>query len=92
MLDKWSSKWFRSGDRNSDFFRDLILMEVSEWNGIVRLIVSLMPMLDQFVGSFARAYVLSIFEFDEVRSIDFSTTRILINRHPFQWIKDICFL
>jgi hypothetical protein len=26
-------------DRNSDFFRDLILMEVSELNGIVQFIV-----------------------------------------------------
>jgi hypothetical protein len=32
-------KLFRSCDRNSDFFRDLILMEVSEVNGVVRLIV-----------------------------------------------------
>jgi hypothetical protein len=29
----------RAGDRNSDFFRDLILMEVSVLNGIVRFIV-----------------------------------------------------
>jgi hypothetical protein len=28
-------KWFRSCDRNSNFFRDLILMAVSELNGIV---------------------------------------------------------
>jgi hypothetical protein len=32
-------KWFCSCDRNSDFFRDLFPMEVSELNGIVRFIV-----------------------------------------------------
>ncbi len=37
--ESWSNKWFRSCDRNSDFFRDLNLMEVSELNGIVRFIV-----------------------------------------------------
>ncbi len=35
----WSNKWFRSCDRSSDFFCDLILMEVSELNSIVRFIV-----------------------------------------------------
>ncbi len=39
--NKWSNKWFRSCDRNFDFFRDLILMEVSELNGIVWFIVRL---------------------------------------------------
>ncbi len=36
-------------------------------------------LLGQFVSSFARAYVLSIFEFDADLLIDFST-RILVNR------------
>ena len=45
-------------DRNSIFFRDLILMKVLELN---RLFGSL---LDQFVSSFARADVLASFEFD----------------------------
>jgi hypothetical protein len=31
-------KWCRSCDRNSNFFCDLILMKVSELNGIVRFI------------------------------------------------------
>ena len=52
---KWSNKCLRSCDRNSDFFRDLILMDVSE---------SIGSLLDQFVSSFDRAYVLSIFGFD----------------------------
>ncbi len=47
-----------SCDRNSDFFRDLILMEVSELNGIVGLL------LDQFISCLARANVLSKFELD----------------------------
>jgi hypothetical protein len=41
IAGKWSKKWFRSCDRNSDFFRDLILMEVSELNGMVWFIVEL---------------------------------------------------
>ncbi len=45
-------------DRNQIFFRDLMLMKVSELN---RLFGSL---LDQFVSSFARADVLASFEFD----------------------------
>jgi hypothetical protein len=35
----WSNKWFRSCNRNSYLFRDLILLEVEEMNGIVWFIV-----------------------------------------------------
>jgi hypothetical protein len=48
---------FCLSNRNSIFFRDLMLMKVSELN---RLFGSLS---DQFVGSFARADVLASFEF-----------------------------
>ena len=44
-------------DRNSIFFRDLMLMKVSELNGLFG------SLLDQFVGSSARADVLASFEF-----------------------------
>jgi hypothetical protein len=40
LTREWSNKWFRSCDRNPDFFRDLILMEVSELSGLARFIVS----------------------------------------------------
>ncbi len=53
-------------DRNSIFFRDLMLMKVSELN---RLFGSL---LDEFVGSFAHADVLASIEFDSDRFIDYS--------------------
>ncbi len=49
---------FRSCDQNSDLFRDLNLMKVSELNGIVRYIVR------SVCRKFACANVLSIFEFD----------------------------
>jgi hypothetical protein len=62
---------------------ELILMEVSELNGIV-CIIACDSLLDQFISSFARAHVLSIFEFDAVWFTDFST-RILINR--FNWFE-----
>ncbi len=45
-------------DRNSIFFRDLMLMNVSELH---RLLGSL---FDQFVSSFARADMLASFDFD----------------------------
>ncbi len=45
-------------DRNSIFFRDLMLMKVSELNGL------LASLLDQYVSNFARADVLASFEFD----------------------------
>ncbi len=53
-------------DRNSIFFRDLMLMKVSELHGLLG------SLLDQFVSSFARADVLASFEFDSDRFIDFS--------------------
>jgi hypothetical protein len=40
------------------FFLDLMLMKVSESNGLFG------SLLDQFVSSFARADVLALFEFD----------------------------
>ncbi len=46
-LWQWSNKWFRSCNRNSNFFfRDLILMEISELDGIVRFVVR--PVCKQF--------------------------------------------
>jgi hypothetical protein len=53
-------------DRNSIFFRDLMLMKVSELHGLLG------SWLDQFVSSFARADVLASFEFDSDRFIGFS--------------------
>ncbi len=44
--------------RSSILFRDLMLMKVSELNGLFSLL------LDQFVSSFARADAVASFEFD----------------------------
>jgi hypothetical protein len=56
-------------DRNSMFFRDLMLMKISELNGLFG------SLLDQFVSRFARADVLASFEFDSDCIIDFSFFR-----------------
>jgi hypothetical protein len=48
---------FCLSDRNSIFFRDLMLIKVSELNGLFG------SLLDQFVSSFAGADVLAPFEF-----------------------------
>ena len=46
-------------------------------------------LFDQFVSSFDCANVLSIFQFDAVRFIDFSA--IFFERWV-QWIRDSCFI
>ena len=46
-------------------------------------------LLDQFVNSFDRANGLSIFQFDAVRSIDFSAKDFDRWVH---WIRDSCFV
>jgi hypothetical protein len=51
-------KWFRLCDQNSDLFRDLILMEVSGLNGIVRFIVR------SVCKQFCSCQCAAIFEFD----------------------------
>ena len=56
---------FRLCDGNSVFSRDLILRDVSELNGIVRVIVRSVCERDRING-------LSIFQFDGVRFIEFS--------------------
>jgi hypothetical protein len=45
-------------DQNTIFFRDLMLMKVSDLNGLFS------SLLDQYVSSFARPDVLASFEFD----------------------------
>ena len=62
----------RSCDGNSGFFRDLIFMEVSEWNFNVQFIVR------SVCRQFDRAHGLSTFRFDAVCFIDFSA-KILID-------------
>ena len=50
--------------------------------------VFLGSLLDQFVSSFNRVNGLSIFEFDAVLSIDFSSKDF---DRRVQWIRDSCF-
>ncbi len=53
---------FARATENPIFFRDLILMEVSELNGRVRFIVR--SVCNTLYAAFSRANLLSIFEFD----------------------------
>jgi hypothetical protein len=66
-----------SSNRISDFFHDLILIISESWKFRSWLVLFDL-LLDPFVSSFARANVISLFEYDTEWFIDISTG-ILIN-------------
>ena len=70
-------------DGNSVVSRFLSLKEVSEYNGIVRIIVR------SVCKQFDRANGLSIFQFDAIRFIDFSAKDF---DQLVQWFRDSCFV
>jgi hypothetical protein len=85
MIFWWSNKLFCSCDRNSDFFRDVVLMEVSELDGIVTIVRIIVKSVCKQFGSCSCAFNIRIW----CRLIHWLLSKDF--EQGIQWIRDFSF-